>query len=484
MHFLSLQNFQNYLTKSKLVDAAPLQECMVRLQSRGQSIDGLIQELEQRHLLTPYQVAKLRKRDLEGLLLGKFKLLYRNASGSFARVFRGCSTDDGRMVGIKVLRSRWAEDPRKVSLFKREGELGKQLKHKNIVPIYEVGSDGNQHYLTMEFVEGGNLRELLKARGKFSVAEATRYAIDIAEGLEYALSTGITHRDMKLTNVLLSAQGVAKLVDFGLAGQDASLSAIDDEVDRAIEYATLERGSGAPDNDPRSDLYFLGAIYYELLTGVPPYPPSKNKDDRRQYGRYRDVRLIREVDPTLPAAVTEIVDQLISVNPYERYQTPTAVLRDLRAALGESALTATPNSTTNSAPAEPSKSVAPTVLCVEDRVRQQDSLREYFTKHGYRVLLLRDFERALSRLASDPPKGLILMGDSLGDDVQAQYGKAVNASKRYGTAVVLVLSKNQRDLKSVLNETERSRVLNEQPVTLRNIRKALEGAWSSSAATE
>lgn len=481
MHFLSLQNFQNYLTKSKLVDAAQLQECMVRLQSRGQSIDGLIQELELRHLLTPYQLTKLRKRDLEGLLLGKFKLLYRNASGSFARVFRGCSIDDGRMVGIKVLRSRWAEDPRKVSLFKREGELGKQLKHKNIVPIYEVGSDGNQHYLTMEFVEGGNLRELLKARGKFSVAEATRYAIDIAEGLEYALSTGITHRDMKLTNVLLSAQGVAKLVDFGLAGQDASMKSIDDEVDRAIEYATLERGSGAPDNDPRSDLYFLGAIYYELLTGVPPYPPSKNKDDRRQYSRYRDVRLIREVDPTLPTAVTEIVDQLLCVNPYERYQTPTALLRDLRAALGDQSPQV--SSTGNPALGEPSKSGAPTILCVEDRVRQQDSLREYFTKHGYRVLLLRDFERALSRLVSDPPKGLILMGDSLGD-AQAQYEKAITVSKRYGTAVVMVLSKNQRNLKSALNETERSRVLNDQPVTLRSIRKALEGAWSSSAATE
>src|SRR5580704_11875259 len=138
MHFSSLQNFQNYLIQSKLVQLPQLQECMVRLQFRGQSIDGLIHELENRHLLTPYQLTKLRKRDVDGLLLGKYKLLYRNGSGSFARVFRGCSVDDNRMVGIKVLRSRWAEDPRKVGLFKREGELGKRLKHKNIVPIYEV----------------------------------------------------------------------------------------------------------------------------------------------------------------------------------------------------------------------------------------------------------------------------------------------------------------------------------------------------------
>jgi eukaryotic-like serine/threonine-protein kinase len=470
MHFLSLQNFQNYLIQSKLVGSLQIQECMVRLQSRGQSIDGLLQELENRHLLTPYQLTKLRKRDLEGLRVGKYKLLYRNGSGSFARVFRGCSVDDGRMVGIKVLRTHWADDPQKVTLFRREGELGKRLKHKNIVPIYEVGSEGNQHFLTMEFVEGGNFRELIKSRGKFALGEATRYAIDICEGLEYALGMGVTHRDMKLTNVLLSAQGVAKLVDFGLAGQDANLRGIDEEVDRAVEYAALERGSGAPDNDPRTDLYFVGAVYYELLTGRPPYPSSKNKDDRRQYSRYRDVRPIREIDPSLPANVIRIVDRLMQVNPFDRYQTPTMVLRDLRAALPDQALM-----TNDSSPAMATvKTTTPVVLCVENRTAHQDTLRKYFSKHGYRVLLLGDLQRALIRLQSDPPKGLILMGASIRENTQALYEKAVSICRPLGTAVVLVLSKHQRDLVSHVVDTDISRVLFDQPVTLRTIRKALE----------
>ncbi|WP_373653759.1 MULTISPECIES: protein kinase [unclassified Schlesneria] len=477
MHFSSLQNFQNYLLKTKLVDPTQLQQCMVRLQSRGQSIDGLIRELEAAHALTPYQVAKLLKRDLEGLLLGKFKLLYRNASGSFARVFRGCNVEDGQMVGIKVLRSRWAEDPKKVTLFKREGELGKRLKHKNIVPIFDVGSDGNQHFLTMEFVEGGNFRELLKARSKFSPEEATRYALDIAEGLDYAAGFGITHRDLKLTNVLLSAQGVAKLVDFGLAGQDASLQSFEDEVDRAIEYATLERGSGAPDNDPRSDLYFLGAMYYELLTGTAPYPPTKNKDERRQFSRYRDVQSIQEVDPSLPSSIVRIVDKLMQISPSQRYQTPAAVAVDLRLALSE----LNPAAYEAPAPPAPPKPVAPAVLCVEDRPRQQDSLRQYFSKHGYRVLLLRDFDRALNRLRADPPKGLVLMGESLGPDIAACYDKAIATCKTSGTAIALVLSKGQVSMKDSLAETECSRVLSEQPVTLRSIRKALEDVWNVSA---
>ena len=128
----------------------------------------------------------------------------------------------------------------------------------------------------------------------------------------------------------------------------------------------------------------------------------------------------------------------------------------------------------------PTQKPSPTVLCVEDRLRQQDSLREYFSKHGYRVLLLRDFERAMTRLRTDPPKGLVLMGDSLGNDAETFYGKAVLTCRQTGTAVVLVLSKSQLDLKDKLADSDKSRVLFEQPVTLRNIRKALEDVWNQS----
>ena len=486
MSFTSLQNFQNFLISQKLVDPPQLQDCVARIQSRGPSIEALIGELEQRHYLTPYQASKLKKRETDGLRLGPYKLLYRNAAGSFARVFRGCTVDDGRMVGIKVLRQRWAEDPRTVNLFRREGELGKRLKHKNIVPIYEVGSDGHQHYLSMEFVEGGNFRELMKSRKKFSVAEASKYVLDMAEGLEYALKLGLTHRDLKLTNVLLSAQGVAKLVDFGLAGQDASLSTMEEEVDRAVEYATLERSTNAPDNDPRSDLYFLGAIYYELLTGVAPYPPSRSREDRKQPSRYRNIRPIRQVDPNVPPAVMAIIEQLMQIDPDERYQTPTEVIRDLQTIVGartepvatrtEPSAAAGPGSDEALPASNGAKSAMPTVLCVENRPSQQDSLREYFSKHGYRVLLLRDVLRALSRIETDPPQGLILMADSLGegDEASRAYEKVATCCRKTGTPVVLVLSKKHREMKDRFANTSSTRVLAEKHVTLRAIRTSLE----------
>lgn len=464
MPFSTLAQLEELLLRLRLVDPAHLQEARRVLGSRV-TVDSLIKELEMLGALTSYQSGVLKKHETEGLRLGGYKLLYRNASGSFARVFRGSTVDSNQVVAIKVLRQRFVDDPRAVMLFRREGELGKRLQHKNIVPIYEVGSDGNQHYFTMEFVEGGNFRDFIKIRKKFSSADATKYVLDIAEGLEYALSLGLTHRDLKLSNVLLSSQGVAKLVDFGLAGQDASFAAIDDEVDRAIEYATIEKNTGAPDNDPRSDLYFLGAIYYELLTGQPPYEPSKRREDRKLFSRYRDVRPIRQVDPSLPRAIVSIVDKLMAIDPDERYQSPTEVVADLRKCSG-AALTASVEEP------EPTPALAPVVICVESRAKQQDALREYFTKHGYRVLVLTDPIRALNRVDSDQPAGVIFIGESLGDEVVPVFQAAVKRCKKKGVPVILALSKKMGTVAEELPSSPGGRVLKDA-VTLRDIRHAL-----------
>jgi serine/threonine protein kinase len=477
MHFSSLQKFQNFLILSKLIDESQLQACLTRIGSSERSIEGLIRDLGSRNDLTPYQVSKLNKHQTDGLRLGPYKLLYRNASGSFARVFRGCSVVDGRMIGIKVLRQRWAEDPRKVSLFRREGELGKRLKHRNIVPIYEVGSERDFHYLSMEFIEGGNFRELLKSRGKFAVEEASQYVLDMAEGLDYALSLGVTHRDLKLTNVLLSSQGVAKLVDFGLAGMDSGLSMQEEEIDRAIEYATLERCTNAPHNDPRSDLYFLGTIFYELLTNVAPYPPSTRREDRKQPARYRNLRPIRQVDHSLPSDVMAVVDRLLEINPNDRFQSPSEVIRALRNIIRTEAKSQeVQNSDAIACEIKNEKPLQPTVICVENRTKHQDSLREYFSFHGYRVLLLGDIHRAIERIQIDPPQGLVVMADSLGDGDQASkaYAKTADCCQKSGTPVILVLSKKYLSIRKQFADTPSSRILAENYVTLRSIRTNLE----------
>ena len=163
------------------------------------------------------------------------------------------------------------------------------------MPIYEVVSQGDNPFLVMDFVEGRNLREFIKIRKKFEPAEATRLMIDVAAGLSYAFERGICHRDLKMSNILVSSRGQAKLVDFGLAGGEATDDDPEAANPRTIDYAGLERATGVRKDDPRSDIYFLGCIYYHLLTGVPPIAETRDRTQRLSQTPFPE----RDADPGL-----------------------------------------------------------------------------------------------------------------------------------------------------------------------------------------
>lgn len=458
------------LGQLRLVEPDVLLRAMQEL-SPASKAEALLSALERQHLLTNLQVERIRKGETDGLVLGGYKLLYRNASGSFARVYRASSLADGSMIGLKVLRERWANDADMVRLFHREGDLGQKLKHPNIVPVYGTAVQGPHHFITMEFVEGGNLRDFVKIRGRLSPTEAAKYTIDMAQGLEHALKLGITHRDLKMTNVLMSSQGVAKLIDFGLAADEQLLNRIgSSDLQQAVEYSTLERGTGAPANDPRSDLFFLGVILYELLTGVPPYARTRDKEERKRFSRYRDVRPVTTLEPTLPHRVAATVDRLLRITPSERFQSPGEVAAEMRQALSDMG-EAPPPGAENGAQQR-------TVLCVEDRPQQQEMLRQYLSKHGYRVLLLENVERALSRVRQQAPDCVLLMGDSIGDRVAEDFGKVLSLGRSSFLSAVLVLGEEQTALQgAIANDNPLGKVL-VQPVKLRDLRNAIDGGLS------
>lgn len=469
----SERDLESLLLKLRLVTLQQLRECQD--QSAFGSQGDLLSCLEQRHYLTSFQVQRLRKGETDGLVLGDYKLLYRNASGSFARVYRAASLSDERTVGIKVLRERWSNDPDTVALFHREGETGMRLQHKNIVPIYECAQQGSIHYIAMEFVEGGNLKDFIKIRGKLEPLEALRYGMQMAEALAYANGLGVTHRDMKTTNVLMSSQGVVKLIDFGLATDDSVLRRVGSaSFAQALEYSTLERFTGAPENDPRSDLFFLGTILYELLAGEPPYARTRNRDERKDINRYRDIKRLSLFAPHLPSAVTKIVDKLAEADPTMRYQTASHVIGDIRSALGrlEGGSTIIGSETSIEPPAA-------TIMVIEDRPKFQDWLREYLSRHGYRVLLLSDVERGLARINSSPPDCVLLMGGSIGDAAVDAFERAVMQGRQSSMATVLVLSERQKKLASDLNSSDPSAKVLRQPIQLRELRAAISEALAA-----
>ena len=482
MAALSFNEFAKQLVRLRLVDSDELQQGLSALPTAQKTADALLDALERRSLLTTYQTNKLRKGESSGLVLGNSKLLYRNGSGSFARVFRAVSLDSDEMVGVKVLRQRWADDPEALAQFHREARLVKPLKHPNIVPIYEIGAEADWHFFTMEFIVGGNLSDMIKIRGTLEPAEATRVALDIAEGLRYALAKGISHRDLKSSNVLLTTDGQAKLVDFGLAADEAlQPGGKKKRAQRSVDYATVEDNTGAPANDPRSDLYFLGTIYFELLTGVPPYPRARTREEREQFSRHWNAKPIDTVKPHLPNDIVEIVNRLMHLNPGSRYQGPEEAANELRHALEK-----LETHTLNRSPASEDASSTivddsePTVMFVERRPEQQLLLREFFTSRGFRVLLMSDLQRALNRLESSPPDCLVLMGGSVGAEILSGFTESIQRTQGRPIAQVAVLSKEQTGwlgrLETSVSDT--ARVLG-HPIVLGDLKREIEEALAA-----
>ena len=437
----------------------------------------MLRFLERKGWLTPYQSGKLLKGDEDGFTLGGYRLLYKISSGSFGRVFRADDPRAGRVVAIKVLRRRWSENPQHVELFAREGRVGQTLKHPNIVEVLAASQDKatGQYYIVMEFVEGGNLREILQIRKKLTTAESLRILEDAVAGLAYAYARGVTHRDMKLSNLLISSQGSAKVVDFGLAQFFAALekdAKVQDKekVDRTVDYAGLERATNVKTGDVRSDIFFLGCVFYEMVTGRSPLPMSRDKNVRMQKQRFENIPPLPHEEVDAPPSVFLLTETMMALEPSRRYQTPSQLLDAVRAARrdveGKSAVSA------DGTAAAPSRSL----FVVEGDERLQDAVRDKFKEMGYRVLISSDPQRALDRFRQQPYDALIVDAETSGEDGKLVFEHVVEEAdrKQFKCVGVLILGEGQADWAGRIRRRPNMKVLVRPGVTLKVLKRTVE----------
>lgn len=434
--------FEQTILKLGLVNQGQLAEVHDEI-GPAPAFHELIAALERKGYLTPLQRGKVLKGDTDGYILGGYKLLYKIQSGSFGRVYRAVDPRDGRVVAVKVLRRRWSENEQRIEMFIREGKVGLMLKHPNIVEVLAINRDPSslQYYIVMEFVEGGNLREILQIQPgkKMTVAQSLRIIEDCANGLTYAYSRGMTHRDIKLTNILISDTGEAKLVDFGLAQFFSAFARTEEEkVDRTVDYAGLERGTEVKMGDVRSDLYFLGCVLYECLTGRPPLSMTRDKNARMRKARFEEVRPIHPNEIDGPPSVLMLVETMMALDPKQRYQTPSQMLDAIRRVRREVE--------SNSGNGD-DRPIQRSVFLAEPDERLQGVLRDGLKDQGYRVYLAGDPLRALDRFHKQPFDGLIVDARTTGEEGLRVFENVIDeaARRRLRCAAMLLIDEEQSD---------------------------------------
>ena len=282
---------------------------------------------------------------IDTLFDGRYRIERKLGAGGMADVYLAEDQELGRRVAIKILNSRHGNDDQFIERFRREAKNAAALNHPNIVSIYDRGEAEDTYYIAMEFLDGRTLKELIVGRGAAPVNVAIEYARQILSALRFAHRHGIVHRDIKPHNVLVDGEGRVKVTDFGIARAGTSQMTEAGSIVGTAQYLSPEQAKGG-EVDPRSDLYSLGIVLYELLTGKTPFDGETPVEIAMKH-LSATPQPPSKLRPDIPPELDMVVLRALAKNPDDRYQSADEMEADLeRVARGASVAATTVDTAT------------------------------------------------------------------------------------------------------------------------------------------
>jgi predicted Ser/Thr protein kinase len=316
-------------------DSGPRQECgspaddaTVISRSGGSSVSGAPPAISRRS--PSAEIGRL----LEGSMLGPYRLDAFIGGGGMGAVFRALDTTLDRTVAVKVLARQESDDEETLRRFRNEAQSAARLDHENIGRVHAVGSDGDWHYIVFEFIEGENLRDLIRRDGPWDARRTVEVAIQVAAALEHASQREVVHRDIKPSNIVITPEGRARIVDMGLArfhqvAGDAELT-VSGMTLGTFDYISPEQARDPRAADVRSDLYSLGCTMFFMLAGRPPFAEGTMVQKLLQH-QQAEPPSIADLRSDVPRRLAAIIGRLMEKDPLDRYQRPAVLVADLLA---------------------------------------------------------------------------------------------------------------------------------------------------------
>lgn len=274
----------------------------------------------------------------EGQIVGPYQVVGPLGTGGMASVYKAYHAKLDRYVAIKVLHAAFSTETDFIARFEREAQIVAKLEHPHIVPVFDYAEQENQPYLVMKYVEGETLKKVL-SRGALPLNEVIRVMGSVADALTYAHRRGVLHRDVKPSNIILDSNGTPYLTDFGLAriAQMGATTMSQDMILGTPQYISPEQANGSKDLDPRTDVYSLGVILYEMVVGRVPFTADTPYAVVHDH-IYTELPRPSEINPQIPPAVEAVLVKALSKLPADRYETPNAMMDAFRAAVRDSGL--------------------------------------------------------------------------------------------------------------------------------------------------